>query len=690
MKESERLEQLESRMLVGRSRELQSFAAILGDETFSHKIINVYGTAGIGKSFLLDEFGRQARMAGACCIAIDSEHLVKTPEAFCRAIMQVLDRSAANASSTTSADIAEQCIRALNGPSPKRIVLFIDVYEQLAAMDHWLRDYFLKQLNRSILIVIAGRHTLSEPWFVSPVWRQFIHRMPLTELDYQSVERYAGCSSIIDNERIQQIWRHSKGHPLTMSLVTYISQQLDMNETNTPLEDYGSLPYIVNQWLREVPDDSQRTLVETAALLRFFNQESLSFVMDRDIALSEFHQLIRCSFIRKVDNGWTVHALMRELINRELMSRSPNLFEDRRTRVLLYYYNKLLHASNPLAVEQEATELLYVIGDAALRAFIHWFDMSPSRFNHVGKADKGEVEAYMQRRHSEAKDIRIELNDPHTNRCFDISITAEESGYTLRDLKLDALIALDCDVFWTMKDASGAMIGLTVIIPINRRTLPYLQQSMRSAPFFNSLTPEQTKAMAVPETSRSGWFIETIDTLDFGDPMQQAATGHLLYAMMMTGELIVESPAPFPYFIMAHESLGFERVQHATHYGYDGVTPTPTFVFNWKGEQFIHHIHQILNQTELGRKLLSTKEAEEEPVRHAALPIVDPILAHPELTPREKDVAKLLEQGLTNAEIASALYVSEITVKKHMTSMLGKLNASNRTQLLKKLLEPSV
>ncbi|WP_232242874.1 response regulator transcription factor [Paenibacillus sp. GSMTC-2017] len=140
---------------------------------------------------------------------------------------------------------------------------------------------------------------------------------------------------------------------------------------------------------------------------------------------------------------------------------------------------------------------------------------------------------------------------------------------------------------------------------------------------------------------------------------------------------------------MAHESLGFERVQGATHYGYDGVTPTATFVFNWKGDQFIHHIHQILNQSDLGRKLLSTKEAE-EPVRIPALSAVDPILARLDLTPREKDVAKLLEKGLTNAEIASALYVSEITVKKHMTSMLGKLSVTNRTQLLKKLLEPSV
>lgn len=474
MKESERMEQLESRMLVGRGRELQSFATILGDESFSCKIINVYGTAGIGKSFLLDELERQARIAGACCITVDSEHLAKTPEAFCRSIIDVLDGPAPHASSS-SADITEQCIRSLNGASSARTVLFIDVYEQMAAMDQWLRDYFLKQLRMSILIVIAGRHPLSEPWFVSPAWRQFIHRMPLTELDYPSVERYAGCSSIIDYERIRQIWRHSKGHPLTMSLVTYISHQLDMNETNTPLEDFGTLPYIVNQWLREVPDEILRTLVETAALLRFFNQESLSFVMNRDIAPSEFHQLIRCSFIRKVNKGWTMHALMRELINKELSSRAPGLYEDRRIRVLLYYYDKFAHAANPLSVEQEAAEMLYVAGDAALRAFIHWFDLSPCRFDHIGNTDWNEIEAYIHKKHREAKDIRIELNDPRTNRQFDISITAEESCYTLRHLNWDALLALGCDIFRTMRDASVAITGLAVIIPINQRTLPYLQ-----------------------------------------------------------------------------------------------------------------------------------------------------------------------------------------------------------------------
>ncbi|MEV5026171.1 response regulator transcription factor [Paenibacillus sp. LPE1-1-1.1] len=42
---------------------------------------------------------------------------------------------------------------------------------------------------------------------------------------------------------------------------------------------------------------------------------------------------------------------------------------------------------------------------------------------------------------------------------------------------------------------------------------------------------------------------------------------------------------------------------------------------------------------------------------------------------------------MTNLEIAARLYLSEATVKKHMKSMMTKLNAANRTQLLKRLLE---
>ncbi|MGF1570633.1 MAG: response regulator [Nodosilinea sp.] len=51
-----------------------------------------------------------------------------------------------------------------------------------------------------------------------------------------------------------------------------------------------------------------------------------------------------------------------------------------------------------------------------------------------------------------------------------------------------------------------------------------------------------------------------------------------------------------------------------------------------------------------------------------------------ELTPREREVLVLIGQGANNREIAEALFLSEGTVKNHVTNMLGRLGLRDRTQ----------
>ena len=52
----------------------------------------------------------------------------------------------------------------------------------------------------------------------------------------------------------------------------------------------------------------------------------------------------------------------------------------------------------------------------------------------------------------------------------------------------------------------------------------------------------------------------------------------------------------------------------------------------------------------------------------------------PDLAPRELEILNLIVEGMSNKEIASALSITESTVKNHVNSILSKLRVSDRTQ----------
>lgn len=54
-----------------------------------------------------------------------------------------------------------------------------------------------------------------------------------------------------------------------------------------------------------------------------------------------------------------------------------------------------------------------------------------------------------------------------------------------------------------------------------------------------------------------------------------------------------------------------------------------------------------------------------------------------QLSPREYEVLQKIADGLSNKEIGEVLFLSESTVKTHVSNVLTKLNAKRRTQAVK-------
>ncbi len=81
-----------------------------------------------------------------------------------------------------------------------------------------------------------------------------------------------------------------------------------------------------------------------------------------------------------------------------------------------------------------------------------------------------------------------------------------------------------------------------------------------------------------------------------------------------------------------------------------------------------------------GDSLLSPSITRRLIEKFAAWPTARAPVGLDELTPREREILRLLARGLSNAEIATQLVVEQSTVKSHVASVLAKLGLRDRVQ----------
>ncbi|MFC5406056.1 LuxR C-terminal-related transcriptional regulator [Cohnella soli] len=652
-----------------REEQLALFNRYLTEGTTDGKRIwNIYGTAGTGKSFLLDAYRRRAVRSGTLMLSLDSRDFNHTAEQFCRRLLRQLQEGRAEAGGNSSdrrTDALEACLNELHRISGKtKVVIALDTYEEMGELDGWLREQFCKRLPADSLILIAGRFKLKDQWIVAPSLREQIRYMPLGNLSDAACSAYLQRCGIEDEEIIALLRYKTRGHPLALSLAAFVDSQASW--TNGSADEAEWFEQLAKAWLREVPDAQLRQLVEAAAVLLHVNREVLQFIMDKDVGDESFERLIALSFVRRTNRGWMLHDLVRGAMRKQLEERTPAYYEKLRGRAAHYFAARIRHSSAYRNTEWEVGELHYYVGGGLVRTSIQAQARGKYTWEPLTLANADDGERYLNRRNEAATPLDLMLIDPDTEEHYASSEARESMALAVKDLDLREWIALDRRSVMLLRSAEGEAIGLAVIIPIHAATLPALTADPFASPYLASLTPAEYGCLEATPPNQAGWFIRSIDFADWSNPDLIIEGMFLMFSYMCAGGLFVTSPPPAPFFGTVHRELGFQEVPGLFHCNYDGRTSTPTFVLDTRGEKLEQFLGFLLKRSGVPLEIDTAGGKFDK-----------------RLTEREREVVSLVLDGLTNAEIAAELYVSEITVKKHVSSIYSKLAVKGRGQLIK-------
>lgn len=118
-------------------------------------------------------------------------------------------------------------------------------------------------------------------------------------------------------------------------------------------------------------------------------------------------------------------------------------------------------------------------------------------------------------------------------------------------------------------------------------------------------------------------------------------------------------------FIILTSSVKKEDFLRSKEIGVDGYILKEAFA-----EDIIYALHVVLR----GKQFIDPEVIKYEAASTLENTYLD------ELTSREQDVLFEIGKGLSNCEIADKLFISESTVKKHVSNILSKLELKHRTQ----------
>ncbi|RIX53881.1 helix-turn-helix transcriptional regulator [Paenibacillus nanensis] len=675
------MEDRERYFIVGREKELAHFQTLLTDiaEQGSAHFLHVYGTGGVGKSTFLRLCKSLAAQEGACFVHLESRDFVHTEQgitdALLRQLREEIPREEFQRGEERAMSDRERCTAAIGRIAHRRpVVIAFDTFEEMQDMETWLRERLFPMLPPRTIVLMAGRHPLKGSWQLSAVWRERLLQIPMKHLDKGDCREYLRRCGITEDVSVEHVWRLSKGHPLTLSLAAAAESYQEDEDFAAGTDWFEEVAAL---WLKEVPDGQLRTVVEAACVLRHFNQELLSYVLEEEVAADVFDRLTQLSFVRKSERGWQLHDLMRETTCARLKERTPGRYKRLCERSAAYYADAILAAAGRRSSAWEYAEFFRYVGASVLRALTDDAAKGSYYWETITETSLAEAKRYIEMRQKWPEPVAGVGIDPVTGAQFRIEYSIEEIRYNVALLDIEAIYRLEPTAIKLLRDSQSGVHGIAVFIPIHAGTLSFMEKDPISRPFFASLSAEEKQRLMTPREQPEGWFMRVMDFSDVMNPDMRSEVINLMNAYFCSGGIVVCSPYPSGISREAYPGFGFSVVAGAAHYHYDGKTEAPTYALDTRGDKLRSFLEGMFRKAGLEWQAPQAEPAadisEGKAERRAAI--------MKKLTKREQQVAELVLAGYSNLEAAQSLYVSEVTVKKHLMAIYTKLNIHSRMQL---------
>lgn len=359
---TDRLNAARRRQFVGRERECGTLRAALLAPELPFQLLYIFGPGGIGKTTLLNEFAAICEEQEQSAIYLNCRAIEPAAESFLAAL-----HSAMNLGATDS-------LYRVLGELGRHPALLLDTYENIYALDEWLRDQFLPELPENVLVVIAARDAPSPAWLADPGWQTLLRPYPLRNLTPDESRVFLARRNIPD-EQHAPVLDFTHGHPLALSLVADLFAQRPDTRFR-PESAPDTVKALLERLVSKVPSPAHRAALEVCGLVHVTTESLLSEILLMPNAHELFEWLRGLSFIETNPYGLAPHELAREILVGDLRWRNPDWYAELHKRIRNYYSKRVQQTRGG---EQERVLADYIFLHRDNQVVRPYFDMLASK-----------------------------------------------------------------------------------------------------------------------------------------------------------------------------------------------------------------------------------------------------------------------------------------------------------------------